>query len=314
MRKIFLITFLLSIAFSVVYFFQTSITTVCNTPIHYRLGAFDSRFEITELEAKEIMEQTATIWEKETGRDLFVYDEETDFPINFIFDDRQERVVNEEAFRFNLDSKEKTSTEIASEYENLNTKYQQLHSSYDARVATYNARLKKFNDTVEKYNKEGGAPESVFANLQSEQFTLKKEADALSILSENLARIVSNLNDLGEQGNRIISQYNDGVQTYNKNFGTTEEFTQGDYQGNEINIYKFSSQTELTRVLMHEFGHSLGLGHVEGSSSIMYYLMENQPDTPIISKEDLAAFTTICGDGEGMISRLRMLLNRLLGK
>jgi len=314
MRKILPIVLLLSLAFSGVYFFQTGIAAVCNTPIHYRLGIFDSRFNISETEALGLVDQAVTAWEQVTQRDLFVYDEKADFPINFIFDGRQERVVKEGILRSNLDSKEQTSTEIASQYENLNTKYQQLRISYDARVSSYNARLKKFNDIVAKYNNKGGAPESVFADLQTEQDLLKKEADVLSFLSENLAKIVSNLNDLGEQGNRIIFQYNDGVQTYNRTFGETKEFTQGDYQGDKINIYKFSSQSELKKVLMHEFGHSLGIDHVEGSSSIMYYLMENQPDTLALSEDDLVAFGYVCGTGDDMVSKLRLLLSSIFSK
>jgi len=314
MRKIFPLTLFLTLALSGVYFYQTSIASICDTPIHYRLGTFDNRFSISELEAVTLIKQATSIWEKSTNRDLFIYDENANLPINFIFDDRQERVVEEETLRFKLDSKEQSSTQIATQYKNLNIKYQELHTSYDKRVTNYNVRLKEFNNTVEKYNNEGGVPKEVLAELEVEKSALKVEADTLSTLSKNLAKIVSNLNDLGEQGNRIISQYNDGVKAYNKNFGKTEEFTQGDYQGDKINIYKFSDQTELVKVLLHEFGHSLGIDHVEGSSSIMYYLMENQSDTLALSVEDLRAFNATCGDKEGIIPRLKILLNHFLNK
>jgi len=314
MRKIFPLTLLLTLALSGVYLYQTGIISVCHTPIHYRLGTFDKRFNISELEVITLIKQAASIWEKSTNRDLFIYDENANLPINFIFDDRQERVVEEETLRSKLNSKEQSSTQIATQYENLNTKYQELHTSYDKRVTNYNFRQKEFNSTIEKYNNEGKVPREVFAELEVEKEALKVEADALSVLSKNLAEIVSNLNDLGEQGNRIISQYNDGVQIYKKNFGKTEEFTQGDYQGDKINIYKFSDQTELIKVLLHEFGHSLGMDHVEGSSSIMYYLMENQSDTLALATEDLNAFNATCGDKEGIIPWLKILLNRFFIK
>ena len=82
---------------------------------------------------------------------------------------------------------------------------------------------------------------------------------------------------------------------FNNQFGGTREFTQGDYQGDHINVYQFRDRAELILVLAHELGHALQLDHVENPASIMYYLMGEQPPESRLSAEDLEAFAQTCG-------------------
>ena len=102
------------------------------------------------------------------------------------------------------------------------------------------------------------------------------------------------INDAGARNNQLVEGYNEDVAVFNNRFGGTREFTQGDYQGDHINVYQFRDRAELILVLAHELGHALQLEHVDNQASIMFYLMGEQPPQPRLSAEDIEAFTLSC--------------------
>lgn len=308
MGRSYFIALLFTLIASGAYFFSVA-QQVCPAPLPYTLGSFDERFSLSRTEAQAAIEEAEALWETTTGRELFRYtDDPTAFPVNFIFDDRQERAIAEEIQRESLDTKEQTSEEIAEQYDALTKTYTTKEAAYTERVAAYDARRDAFNQTVATYNDAGGAPPAEFARLEREEKALNTQATQIEKEAAALTALAAEINQLSEQGNRIIEQYNSGVQTYNRNFGHANEFTQGDYQGNSINIYTFSDREELVTVLAHELGHALSVGHVENESSVMYYLMGKQPVTLTLSPEDLAAFTEVCGDSDRPLDQLRRIV------
>ena len=293
MRSYYVILLLITLFGSGLYFY-TAYQPVCNVPVTYTIGKLDARFNLTPADVKAYLATAEKVWEDAAHRNLFDYDESSSFPVNFIFDDRQERTIAEEAERQSLDQKESTSATIAAEYKKLTAEYATLQTAYKKVSLAYEARLNSFNAKVAEYNARGGAPVPVFEALKVEEKAISTVASSLEKRANELAALAQRINDLSERGNQLITQYNAGVADYNTRFGGANEFTQGDYQGTDINIYKFSSDNELLRVLTHEFGHALGVGHVEGTTSVMYYLMEKQPQFPVLTAEDTAALQVVC--------------------
>ena len=311
MRPIFIIVLITTLVFSTSYLYQTQ-ASICQVPFRYTIGEFDEGFPLTPEEAKATLEVAEATWERGMARELFVYDESADFRINFVFDERQAKTVAEASWREKLDTSEAISADIAEQYNLVLSEYEKLETAYRSRVDVYEETLESFNALVEMYNKDGGAPPAVFQDLQQQERDLSQTKDELQNDARKLESVVADLNVLGEKGNHLIEQYNEGVEKYNTTFGEVGEFTQGDYQGDYINIYTFQDKNELARVLVHEFGHALDIGHVEGSDSMMYYLMEDQPTVPILSEEDQAAFVAVCGTGKGIINTVRVLINKIL--
>lgn len=279
-----------------VYQYQ-SVASVCKVPLSYRIGEFDGGFSIAKDEAKLALLEAESVWEEATGRNLFTYDDNADFTVNFIYDERQAEANQEESFREQLDAAENRSQEINELYTELTEQYDALRGEYQRAVSSYESRLANYNEVVSEYNREGGAPSDVYAELQREERQLESERQNLNALSRQLNQLVAQINEVGERGNDVITRYNQEVETYNSRFGGGEAFTQGDYRGDHINIYTFKDRSELVNVLAHEFGHALSLDHVEGVSSVMYYLMGEQPVEPMLSEFDLAAYQMVCVEG-----------------
>jgi len=296
---------------STTYWYQST-AQECPTPLYYRLGELDASFDLSPEAAKQYVAEAEAYWENITRRDLFVYDDTADFTVNFIFDDRQEFANEEENLQAKLDDQRTESEQIKEVIEGLQEDYDELAAAYETRVSNYESRLSAYNAEVNKYNDRGGAPAEVFSQLEDERTELNQIAESLSNTATELNDFAARINELGERGNRIVEDFNHNVDLYNDRFVTEEEFTQGDYTGSAINIYKFSNDNELMTVLGHELGHALGIGHVDEPGSVMYYLLGDTSRRTPLSESDIEAYYSVCGQTESLEQRARAYIRSLL--
>lgn len=311
MRASFLSALAITLIGAVTYWYQTT-ATECPVPISYRLGEVDPSFGLSREQALAYVSQAEELWESQVNRELFTYEEGAELSIQFIYDNRQADADLEVTQRRNLDEQKEKSEAVWAALEELQKQYDQLLVSYDAQTAKYEAKLSDYNAEVNKYNDRGGAPKEIFERLEKEREELSVEAEGLNRLSMELKTIAGKINGLVDQGNALVKDYNEGVAKYNEEFGFAREFTQGDYQRNRIHVYKFSSDEEVVTVLAHEFGHALGIGHVEGTSSLMYYLLEDTGKVPTLSSSDLAAYEAVCGYSESFAQKVRRVIREML--
>lgn len=267
---------------------------MCRYPVEYRVGEVDDRFELTHDEARLAVADAESVWEEATGKNLFTYNADADFSINFVFDDRQALSVEEQDARARLESLEAESVAVSERYQTLVDEHTALRQAYETEVASYEARLAAYNDRVESYNEDGGAPPEVYEELADKQDELEATASVLSAQTDELNALTEQINQVGDRGNELIARYNERAEQYNARFGTAREFTQGDYQGDAINIYTFADEVELQQVLVHELGHALSVGHVDDPEAIMYHLLGTQPDDVALTEDDLEAFAQVC--------------------
>jgi len=310
MRTPFVVFLMLTILLSGTYWY-TSVQAVCRLPIYYSLGELDSRFGLSEDEARRVMSEAESIWEDATGRNLFTYQEGSNLKVNFIYDERQRSADEAEELKDKLDAKEQVNEALGETYAELVAQYKTQQLAYEDQKEAYERKLNLYNAEVKKYNEAGGAPQEVFEKLESDRRQLDRELNAINSTASKLNKLSDQINSIGDRGNELIKQYNDTVVRFNDSYGSGREFTQGDYRGDEINIYTFKDKNELALVLAHEFGHSLSIDHVDNEESIMHYLMGGQPDTLMPTSEDLAAFDLVCGDKktfEALRERLIVLL------
>jgi len=290
----------------------TSTANECPVPLAYKIGDIDESFALSPQDAKASVEAATQIWEQTLNRDLFVYDESAYFTINFVFDERQETLNQEQTERQELDATRDKNDEVLAQVETLQSEYDELAQAYDADVAQYEQELVSYNADVNTYNDRGGAPPETFSQLEAQRVRLGRTADTLGSTASQLNALASQINTLGERGNSLVEAYNREVKRYNDEFGFHREFTQGDYQGVKINIYTFSDEQELTSVLAHEFGHALGIDHVESSESLMYYLVDETNLATELSADDTLAYLEVCGATESIGQKTRHLIRSFL--
>lgn len=300
MRTPFLLALLVTVGFGGAYFFYYW-QPPCATPITYRLGALDERFSLTEAEALRAFADAAGVWERSLDEDLFVRttEENADLVVNFVYDERQALADAAAQLEARLEASRDINSAISNTYNELVAEYETLEARYEARVEAFDERLAAYNADVARYNDAGGAPPGVFEALEERRAALDEAAAEIDALAASLNELVEKINTLGERGNRLVASHNEHVERYNETFASRRQFTQGDYTGDMINVYTFEDRDELVLVLAHEFGHALGIGHVENDASIMYYLMGGQPQPLTLSAQDKQAYTEACEHTQG---------------
>ncbi len=271
----------------------------CSQPITYSLGTFDNRFGVTQQDFLDSIDTAIDIWEKPSGLDLFRFDPNGKLKINLVYDYRQEATDKLQDLGISIDSTQASYENLKSRYNFAAADYSRLKQSLDAEINDYNKKKNAYEQEVKYWNSQGGAPKNVVNQLNAERDALNDQAEKINRDQATLNDLANEINAMVDVLNRMASNLNLSVNDYNK-IGASrgEEFEEGVYVSSgireEINIYEFNNESTLIRLLAHEFGHALGLEHLDSNTdAIMYRLNKSSNSTATV--EDLAAMKKLCG-------------------
>ncbi|OGL73861.1 hypothetical protein A3C96_02380 [Candidatus Uhrbacteria bacterium RIFCSPHIGHO2_02_FULL_60_10] len=269
----------------------------CSRPIAYSLGTFDQQFGLSRKDFLASLATATAAWSQPVGRPLFAAEADGSLKINLIYDERQAATDRLKKLGFDIRNSEQSYDALKAKYETLKASYETDKTGHQTAVALFEAARRDYEKQVQAWNEKGGAPRPEFERLNVLKAELDAQAARLNAAAESLNKIVAELNDMVTTLNRLARNLNKTAESYNELAGSRgEEFQEGrfvsDAGGQRIDIYEYDDRTALTRVLMHEFGHALGLDHSESPADIMFRL--NQGATDKLSVGDAAAIRTKC--------------------
>jgi len=261
------------------------------TPIYYDIGRLDSRFGLTRSELVNILKRAEWIWEKPSQKNLFIYQPGALFSINLIFDNTQSKLNQAKILEHQMGKIDFQHASLLKNYERKQKIVQTSQDHFHQLLRDYNRKVKSFNREVDRVHRKG------FVS-QEEKYKLKKLEGRLEMHKINLLiekrkthLLLRRHNKLISKINKLSRKYNEKAWTYNRKYGVRTPFVKGDFQGQAINVYQFFDKEELTLILAHEMGHSLGIDHVSGKKSLMHAFMGEQNLSPLkLTQEDRNAF------------------------
>jgi archaellum component FlaC len=302
MLKKFLSVILIVVAGSAVFayaknnnFFQKP----CSKPITYSIGNYSNQFNLSQQDFLKDIDKAVSIWEEPLDKNLFEYSPTGKLKINLVYDYRQQATDKLKDLGYTIDNTDSSYKQLKAKYDELSAEYKALKAKLEQDIAAYDSNRKAYEAAVDSWNKRGGAPKNVAQQLNAQRDELNAQAAQINKEKDQVNTLVGDINALASTLNRLGADLNLNVQNYNQ-IGQTRgsEFEEGLYRsdssGKAIDIFEYSDENQLIRVLAHELGHSLGMQHIDSNpAAIMYYLNQGKNQTATI--EDIAALKQICG-------------------
>ena len=271
----------------------------CTVPITYKITSVDSRFDVSVEDVAAAARNAVAVWEEAAGIDLFE-EIETGTPVvevSLQYDTRQETTETLKDLGSQISVTNAKYEDVEADYNAKRSVFLQQKASFEVAAAQFERDANAYQKEVDSWNARGGASQSTVARLNAEKAELNRRQEALAANQRTVNELADEVNTLAHRLNSMANDINATARTYNTvGAQTGEEFEEGVYEsraGHEtITVYEFDSESRLTRLLAHEFGHALGLDHVENEDSIMYRLNQSANTNP--TSDDVAALSARC--------------------
>lgn len=270
----------------------TPTISACKKPVGYKLGRFDTQFGITKEQFLSEISYAVNVWGDAATKKLFYYDEQGSLTINLIYDERQATTNDISYLALDIENAKESATQLKTTYQKETATYDTDGKIFTDNVEAFNTRYESYKAKVTMYNNQGGAPSAEYATLTEEQQRLKEEAARLDIEQKRLSALREKINQEVTRYNEFVTYINTLIKKSNS-IGA-RKFTEGRFvpSTNTVDIYQYNNEIKLRRVLLHEFGHVLGIDHLNSTASIMYSV--NVGTSTLLSREDRAALLEVC--------------------
>lgn len=289
----------------------------CAVPLAWRIDRVDPRFGITDEGARAAVQAAAALWEHAVGARLFVHDATHGFPVIFVHDGRQAAALDRQRVEADLRRADRELDHRRAEIDRRASSHERAAAEFDERARAAEIRAAHHNQVVRTWNERGGAPPDTVRALRAMGAALDTEAAELDRWHRDLERTSRRIHDDQRRLNDAIEAHNRRMESLARVF-PAQSVESARYReearvhrgrvravSREISVFRFDDSHDLVRIIAHELGHAMGLGHVDEPGALMseeYARMAAGSDG-VIGRRDLELFRDRCPHIQGAPAR-----------
>lgn len=280
----------------------------CGIPVHFALAEVDPGFGFDRETVMSALVEAANLWQDTSGAILFLEsDHAMAMQVSLLYDERQQAANTRRSLRGGLERDR-------SAFEDDEAMLLQWGEQIDGRRVAHEhatqalaARARAHERDVSAWNAGRGERtearrqllETEGALLRDELADLERAGFALNADIEAYNRRASDLRQRSAEFQARVARYNEASSASPVESG---RYSYAPGEGRRVEVYRAESYDELVLVLSHEFGHALGIGHVDEPGAVMHAMLHEggllQPGRarPLeLSAADRAALQAVCG-------------------
>ena len=276
----------------------------CGQPVKYKLGAIDRRFGMTDQDALAALRDATRLWNSATDSDLVAYGDDTGIPINFVYDDRERMSQDHAAYAATIRQAAADLKKFDGEVAAVRGKLTVARTSFSSQESSFKTKLDIYNADVERLNGGGGGTYEQGKVFDESKRQLDQQLSQLKDDQAAINELIERENSLIAQHNAVVNRANAVINIVNRDVG--KDFVAGLYTVKDgraqIDIFAFVDRPDLVRLLAHELGHALGMGHVDDPNSVMaasretgMVSLDSTGQVPELSSDDISALRGVCG-------------------
>lgn len=300
---------------------QRPAETLCRPGLHWYVDEVDARFGFSRSAVTTAAIRAAEMWNQAADADLFIPAEQGGdaIRVQLVYDHRQqlqEHITETDSRIARLGEQvSRFDTTLATKRAQLET-YRQRIDALNEQIAS---RVAEAEAIISQHaNQRGQVSRQVAERVNAFQAQTQQLVDEQNIQVNNVNRLqadfnsrVAMRNQVADEQNTLVSQRNQAVQSHEAEWqrrGQGTESGRHEIQirttrrsisvvDETITIYSASNELGLVTILAHEFGHAIGINHVEGTASIMSERIESQSPgvyPQSLSAQDLEALQQVC--------------------